>query len=101
MTLVLLVLSRAIFSIRVRAFQTKAPSLNTCLMVISLMLVVGRCITCCAQEIALTKQLLLTEQIIRDNADPSKQVTIKGELPKQSEADDLRKYSAEAQTRNH
>jgi len=44
------------------------------------------------------KAATLTEQIIRDNADPSKQVTIKGELPKQSEADDLRKYSAEAQT---
>ncbi|CAN5345079.1 hypothetical protein BH11CYA1_BH11CYA1_21680 [soil metagenome] len=44
------------------------------------------------------KAATLTEQIIRDNADPSKQqVTIKGELPKQSEADDLRKYSAEAQ----
>lgn len=44
------------------------------------------------------KAATLTEQIIRDNADPNKQVTIKGELPKQSEADDLRKYSAEAQT---
>ncbi|MDP3507681.1 MAG: hypothetical protein Q8T09_06790 [Candidatus Melainabacteria bacterium] len=44
------------------------------------------------------KAAVLTEQIIRDNADPNKQVTIKGELPKQSEADDLRKYSAEAQT---